>query len=196
MKRYVVTLIVLVGSVVVLWGCGATQPSRFYVLSALPEAETQGSARKSGPVIGVGPVEIAGYLDRPQIVTRASRNQLDLGEFDKWAEPLGENIARVVGENLSIMLGTDRVLVYPYGATPVQYQVEMQVTRFDGNPSGDVLLVVHWRVFGADDRQVLVSRKSRLTAPANRFDYEELVAAMSQNLAELSREITSAIQNI
>ena len=53
-----------------LLGCapigGTTPPSRFYLLTSL-EAPPP---RTNGPGLGVGPVRIAEYLDRPQIVTR------------------------------------------------------------------------------------------------------------------------------
>jgi uncharacterized protein len=68
----------------VLSGCANTPPTRFYVLPALTGAETAAlsSGGKPDLTIGVGPVTLSPYLDRRQIVTRASRAKLELGEFD------------------------------------------------------------------------------------------------------------------
>ena len=66
-----------------------------------------GTAAAQGPVIGVGPITVPKYLDRPQIVTRSGRNQLALGEFDRWAEPLQDNVLRVLAENLAFLIPTD-----------------------------------------------------------------------------------------
>ena len=71
-----------------LGACTSTQ-SRFYTLNSLSASGiVPAAAAAQGPVIGVGAVTFPKDLDRPQIVTRASRNQLTLGEFDRWAEPL------------------------------------------------------------------------------------------------------------
>src|SRR5215510_6709686 len=88
----------LVASCLGLGAC-ASMPSRFYILNTLP-AQVPAAAAERGPVIGVGPITMPKYLDRPEIVTRASQNQLTFGQFDRWAEPLQDNVFRVLAENL------------------------------------------------------------------------------------------------
>ncbi|MDH5298187.1 MAG: PqiC family protein, partial [Desulfobulbaceae bacterium] len=103
-------------SVLLLAGCvPRTDPVSYYQLSAL-EAERSGTATADSDklVIGIGPVGLPEYLDRPQIVTRLTPNRLHLAHNHRWAEPLGQNIARVLGENLSPLLGTDRILLPPW----------------------------------------------------------------------------------
>lgn len=189
--------VLLLASVATLSGCGATDPSRFYVLSALRSEDAHGEKRQHARAVavGVGPIEVARYLDRPQIVMRTSPNRLDLSEFDKWAEPLADNIARVLSENLSGLLHTDRVLIYPWGATPVDYRVEIRITRFDGQRGGDVLLVSHWTVLKERGAVVLASRKSRFSRPIAGGGLEAVAVAMSEILEQLSREIAATITN-
>src|SRR5262245_66066254 len=103
-------VMILVASLLGLGACAST-PSRFYILNALTASDTMAAtAGEQGPVIGVGPIMLPKYLDRPQIVTRASRNQLTLGEFDRWAEPLQDNVTSVLAENLARLIPTDPVL--------------------------------------------------------------------------------------
>jgi uncharacterized protein len=110
-------LVTLVASLLGLGACAST-PSRFYVLNTLPASETvPATAAERGPVIGVGPITLPKYLDRPQIVTRASRNQLALGEFDRWAEPLQDNVLRVLAQNLMLLIPTDHILLVQLGET-------------------------------------------------------------------------------
>jgi len=71
----------------------------------------------------VGPVELPEYLDRPQIMTCESRNELQFAEFDRWAGSLEKAFSRVLAVNLSILLSTDRVAVYPWKTTPIDHQV-------------------------------------------------------------------------
>ena len=93
-------------------GCGNSPPSDFYVLTPMPQGE-RAAPRDRSLVIGVGPVEIPDYLNRAQIVTRAGPNRLDVAEFNRWGGSLVANLASVVAQNLSLMLGTDDVHVAP-----------------------------------------------------------------------------------
>jgi uncharacterized lipoprotein YmbA len=152
------------------------------------------SVVKPDLTIGVGPVTLPPYLDRPQIVTRASRTKLELGEFDQWAAPLQDTFARVLAEDLSLLLGTDRVLLHPWPrTTDVDYQVTVDVIRFDGGVGGEVVLAVRWSLIRADGKE-LTMRKTRLQAPANPRDYEATVTAMSRILEDLSRDIAATLQ--
>lgn len=51
----------------ILVGCASTQPSRFYVLSDLWSLEKaqQLAPAGQGPGIGLGPITLPKYLDRP-----------------------------------------------------------------------------------------------------------------------------------
>ena len=114
----------LVASLLGLGACAST-PSRFYILNTLTASETiPATAAARGPVIGVGPITFPKYLDRPQIVTRASRHQLTLGEFDRWAEPLQDNVSRVLAENLA--------LPHPHGSPPAACLAAVRQPRLSG----------------------------------------------------------------
>ena len=79
----------------VVAGCAST-PSRFYSLSAAAEP----TAPSSNLSIAVGPVSVPAVVDRPQIVVNVGPNQVRLEEFNRWAAPLQNNIARVVASAL------------------------------------------------------------------------------------------------
>jgi uncharacterized lipoprotein YmbA len=88
-------------------GCGSTRPSNFYQLDE--PAATRLSGLERGIAVGVGPVNLEPYLDRPQIVIRGTGHKLELSEFNRWAEPLKDSISRVIIVNLSNMLESTRV---------------------------------------------------------------------------------------
>ena len=180
-----------------LAGCsfGRQPPTRLYVLTALPATEVvpAGGATHSLAVV-VGPVELPQYADRPQVVTGNTSNELHSAALAQWAEPLADNFARVLAENLSLLLGTDRVAVFPWrGPLPMEYQVMVEVTRFLGEPGGEVSLVALWSVVGKNGKEVVVSKKSSFSEPTRAQDYEALAAAMSRTVAALSRDIATAI---
>jgi uncharacterized lipoprotein YmbA len=182
-------------------GCSESKPSRFYVLSSLsaPAAE---SAR-GGSAIGVGPVVIPQYLDRPEIVMRSSDNRLDLGEFDQWGGRIGDNITRVLAENLSGLLGTEKVSIYPWtNAAEIVHQVGVDITQFERDPSGTVTLAAFWTISDMRTGRLLVTRRSTIvktlsqSAAGASSPYDEVVSAMSEALADLSGEIAAAIDSL
>jgi uncharacterized protein len=191
-------VVVPLGASLIVGGC-ASQPSRFYLLSAVPNTETASleMSGQQGPTIGVGPVTLPRYVDRPQIVTRTSPYELKVAEFDRWAEALDTNFTRVLAENLSILLPTARVVMSPWPrAIPIDYQVTVDVTHFLSQVGGDSLLIADWTLFKGEGQDALTSGRSRFSASPGGQDYAAIVAAMSQTVASLSREIATAVRGV
>ena len=179
--------------------CASNAPSRFYVLSSLTGTggEPEMASDKRQVTIGIGPVELPAYLDRQQVVTRVSANELHLAGFDEWAEPLGDNFTRVLIENFSELLSKDLFTIFPFrGPEPIDYQVEVEVFRFDGRLGGDTSLITRWSIFGEDDKKLLLTRKSSFKEATGGPGYEALVAAQSRTVEALSREIAGAIKGL
>ena len=108
-------------------GC-ASSPSRFYTLSATATP----SAASSKLSVAVGPVSVPAAVDRPQIVVSTSANQVTLDDFNRWASPLQDNLARVVAENLVALLGTPRVTLFPQALNAnVDYRVQIEIRNFE-----------------------------------------------------------------
>ncbi len=192
-------LVILIGSLMIMGACASTEPARFYLLHSIPDAETEKTAATSenGVTVGIGPIELPEYLDRPQIVTRISKNELNLDEFGQWAEPLSHSFSRILAENLALLLSTERIFSYPWAAsTRVDYQVTVEVTRFDGTPGDSVTLNARWAILKGGEKEVLVKKKSSYRQPTSGQGYEALVSAKSQALADLSREIADKIKAI
>ena len=138
----------IIGLVVTLVvGC-ASPPSKFYTLSAIPGP----AAPVSEVSVAVGPVTVPASVDRPQMVVSTGPNQVRLEEFNRWASPLANNIARVVAENLVAMLGTPRVTMFPQTlAAGADYRVAIEVQRFDSTLGGAQGLDAVWTVTRAKD---------------------------------------------
>src|SRR5262249_26333566 len=112
-----------------LAACATDKPTRLYKLSAV--AEKPATPATHGIAIGVGPITLPKYLDRPQLVTGVSSNQLSQANFDQWGGELNDNMTRVLASNLSDLLGTDRVSLYPWkNQAPIDYQITLDVTQF------------------------------------------------------------------
>jgi uncharacterized lipoprotein YmbA len=195
-------VIVLIIFGVVLSGCITTnpsQPAKFYLLSPMSESKKapQVEAGEGCFAIGVGPVQIPEYLNRPQIVSRKSTIELFLDEFNKWAEPLEDNFTRVLAENLANILRTDPVAIFPSrGSIPVDYRVTVDVIRFDGMLGKDITLIARWAIFGKEREELLSIRRSVYTEPAGENTYKILVLAKSRAIEKLSKDIAAAIKEL
>ena len=179
-----------------LSGCASSPPTRLYVLPSMTGAETASPAAPRDLTIGVGPVTLSPYLDRLPIVTRASRARLVLGQFDQWAASLQDLVTRVLAENLSRLIPTERVVLHPWSRTvELDYQVTVDVMQFDAGPSGEVVLAARWRLLNAKE-QALVMRQARFTAAAGRRDYEATIIAMGRTLDALSQDMAATLLTI
>ena len=185
---------------VLLVGCrSGAPPVEFYTLSSISAAGENANPAGAAPniAIGVGPVEIPQVLDRPQIVTRSGPNKIALDEFHRWAGPLQANFARVLAENIAILLPTEQVAVYPWEVTfKPDYRIALNIGYFEGQWGDNVLLDVVWKVTDRADQNTLALKKSTITEPLPVADYEMLVAAKSQAIARLSREIVQEIRQL
>jgi uncharacterized lipoprotein YmbA len=192
-KSLIHVVVLLVALMLCLYSCaGKSASSTFYVLSSLPQPALSAA---EGSAIGVFPVAMPEYLDRPQIVTRVSENEIKLDEFSRWAEPLKESFTRALVQNLSSLLNTAKVIKTTESTRfPVALQVWVEVVQFDGTLGGDVVLIVKWGVFEQEGKKLLLGKRSSYKEPTGAATYEALVAAESKAVGALSREIAEAIK--
>lgn len=179
---------------VILSGCGTGAPARLYVLTPLTRAESL--ARTPGMrevTIGVGPVEVPQYMNRPEIVTGRGAPELHSAASAAWAEPVRDGLTRVLADNLSQLLATERVALFPWKSFTPEYQVVVDVIHFLGQPGGEVSLVALWSILGKHGQGALVSKKSSFHEATGGPGYEALAAAMSRTVAALSRDIATAL---
>jgi len=187
-------LLICMFSVFGLAGCTRSEKSNFYILDSLDRfSPATLNAEAVDISVGIGPLTIPEYLNRTQIVTRSGRYELEIAEFERWAETLEDAIPRVLAENLSVLLSTDRVFTYPWLKETPAYQLKIEVIQFDGSIPGNVELTARWTLL-KDDRETLISRRKYIAKkPIAGQGYSGLVSAMSLVLYDLSREIAGGV---
>jgi uncharacterized lipoprotein YmbA len=176
---------------------GTSAPSRFYVLHpvAATETELQPAPVERCLAIGIGPLELPAYLDRPQIVTRLSHNELKLAEFDKWAEPLRDNLIRVVAENISSLLCTEPITIFPWKSyTRIDYQVAIEIVALDGKLGDKASMTARWSILEGEDKNPLWLKRSSYSESVDGSGYPAFVAAQSRLVEALSREIAETLK--
>ena len=182
-------------------GCaGRSSSSRFYVLSSVidPIAVEKNIPGVSNDItISISPVSLPKYLKKSQVVTRTGSNELHLAEYDRWAGKIEEDIGRVIAENLSHILAMDKVFSYPaMEGIATDYDIKMDISRFDGRLGGEMELIVRWVVFDAEENTVYGVKTSHIIEPAKGSGYADMVAAQSRALAVFSRELADVIKEL
>ncbi|MDH3281119.1 MAG: PqiC family protein [Gammaproteobacteria bacterium] len=197
--RQITTITALaLASALAMGGCALrSAPSEFYTLSALSSGESNAQTAREDLAIGIGPVSFPEFLDRPQIVTRSSPHRLELDEFHRWGGSLRADFVSVLGDNLSTLLGTSRIVVYPTDPPfKLTHSILLAVQTYEGTLGKGASLVVRWAVVEGQNGRALLVRQSRITETVSSADHEALVAAQSRALAALSHEIAAAISGL
>lgn len=201
-KSLKLTAVILVAMVIFLSGClnlPKSKPTRYFVLSSLYSAENRPEpvADLKKLVMVVGPVRIPMKLDRSQIITHATQNEIQMDPLAEWAEPLDVNLSRVLAENLSILLASDEITIFPWlKSVKTDYQLIVDVTCFTGNLGKKACLRAQWTVFGESGKTEILKSHSNIEEPLIGEDVAAVVKAQNRTVETLSRQIAEAIKAI
>ncbi|WP_163337604.1 membrane integrity-associated transporter subunit PqiC [Desulfopila sp. IMCC35008] len=197
-KNYFTLALATLVIVTLFSGCTMrTKPPRFYTLSPVVDEYKSlqvNNSNTSSLIIGIGPIKIADYLAQSRIVTRIDDNAINLAEFDQWSGSLQNNIANVLSENISSILGTSKVVIHPWRSfIPIDCQVLLEIVRFDGDPDDKVTLVASWVILRDRDKSIVDMNRITIHENIGVPDYGGLVAAQSKALGQLGVEISQSI---
>lgn len=171
-------------------------PSRFFVLTPVGESSPSSAPLTLGtgggpPLVGLGPVKLPAYLERPEVVTRVAPNRLDLSNRDRWAEPVDKDFTRILAQDLASQLASGQVITYPwYRPANIDYQIAVDVARFETDSEGVAHLTAMWQVRDPANGDVLSSGTSNISDSPN--PDESPAATLSRALADLSRQLADA----
>jgi uncharacterized lipoprotein YmbA len=173
-------------------------PSQFFVLTPMDASVRgvpitySGGGTSRALEIGLGQVKFPAYLARPAIVTRVSPNRLDFSSIDRWAEPLEKNFVSVLAQNLVTLLGA-HVTTFPwYRPTNLDYQIALDITRFDTDSKGTARIVGRWEIKDPNTGDLLNSGNLDITEPAQAP--ENIAATLSRALGDLSTQLADGVR--
>jgi len=194
-----------------LIGCGSSPPTRFYILTDIaatasaPAAGTApastagapGTAAATGnhptPVpVQLGPVTLAPELDRPELVTRSGPNRVRVADFERWAAPLGDEIHRVLSDDLAARLSPGLMVTAaePAGSEP-RRTLRIAIDEFYGDDSCAVSLRASWWL--SHPNAAGLHGVEQLQIPASAPCGDQVPAAMSRALAALADRLATVI---
>lgn len=176
---------------VLVAGCATSPAPRYYRLTA--EATAAAQPVEATPVV-IGPFAVAEYLARPQIVSRAGDNLLDIDDYARWAEPLDASFQAVVAANVGRLLGSDQVLEFPAQAIlKADRRVSGRIVRFDVDAGGEAVLEVQWGIVDAAGAVRQPGRVSRYAATAAGRTTADRVAALNATVTAFSYDVAAAL---
>ncbi len=174
-------------------GCTRSPDPTLYTLAPVP-----GEPLRGGP----GTVELrrpglAGYLDRPEIVRASGPYQVGIAGAERWAEPFGDMLGRVLAEDLTQRLPGSTVFTEAGGlSADGDAVVEIDVQRFDADAEGRVTLLAQAAVRRPGRRRVGQTRAVRLDVPARPAATADIVAAMSATLGQLADAVAAMLRAV
>ena len=167
--------------------------THYYLLTAVAAPASDAPLRET--VIGVGPVRVAPFLDRPQIITHRNAGETVVSDDRRWAEPLDRGIQRVLVQNLAGLTGAD-MRNFPWTRTAVpEYAVRVDILDFNRTASGNALLEASWILEDIKGKRLIYSRKERFMTPVDGADgdYGALARAYSELTHQLAVNIAAQI---
>jgi uncharacterized lipoprotein YmbA len=170
-------------------GCASAQP-HYYTLDS---TASPAGAPPTHVAVAVGPVSVPAAVDQPQFVVQVAPNRVDVEEFNRWASPLNESIARALAGDLASQLGTPDVTAAPLANFKPDYRVTVDVQRFDSVRGQGATLEAVWVVRKTASGQ---TRSGRTIArePVEGDGFDALAAAHSRALTKVSADIAAAIR--
>lgn len=181
----------------------APQPdiTKFYLLTptAGAAATPPAAAQSAGGdfVTGLGPIKLPPYLDRPEVVTRAAPNRLELSKAARWGESLEHGFTSAMERDLAAQPGTGRVIIFPwYNTVHVDLQVQIDVYRFETDGQGNAQLSAKWTILDSAGKNILYTVESNLTQASKPGDATDAAAALSRTIGDLSGQIANMIHQL
>lgn len=180
---------------VALSGCSflqpAIDPSRFFVLDAVAQPAGTGAQL----ALGVGPLNLPSYLAVTELQVRASATELVRSPVDRWAEPLQDGILRVLAQDLSAVLGTRDVVLFPwYAEQQPDVQVAVSIRRFEIDREGAALLEARYEVTRLAGGGTSALRDFAVRKAPSGPGTAASVAALSAALADLAVDVADQIR--
>lgn len=172
-----------------LAGCMAQAPLPLYQLDAgNPPVPTS----QSGPVVLLGPLSVADYLQRDALLQRQPDGSLSTSSDGRWAGSLQADIQQLLLRQLAWRLQTPHLLTAPVSPGVVaDVQLQVSISRLDSGPQAPALLQAQWRLLDKSG-QLRDSRLLQLEM-AHQATLASQVQAQSVLLQQLAEQLAAAV---
>jgi len=177
-----------------LGACATSVPVHYF---SLDDGQPTSVGSPIGLRVAITQVNLPEIVDRPQLVVRSDNHQLQLSSQYEWAEPLRQQIPRLVARDLSEALNSGRVVALAIDAQDVEvdFRVVLDVQRLEVVAGKWVDLDVLWRLYARDGRSFIGRSVVRQDIePTGRpGDYQATVAAQRRAWRGVAKNVAEGI---
>jgi len=131
------------------------------------------------------------------MVTKDKEGTLKFDEFDRWGESLDMGLARLIREDLTVMVPAAKFTLYPWNPSiAVKYQVILEVVQLDSEFDKNMFFAVQWTVIDVQNSKTVIIKRSEFREPINPHNYIGLAQTLSTACASLSDHIAKALVSL
>ncbi len=180
--------LLLMTLMLVVTGCSLHPPLALYQLdSGHPQIPTA----KSGALVLLGPLTLADYLQRDQLLQRQLDGSLSVAHEAQWAGSLSADVQQLLLRQLAGRLQTPNILLAPAGpGVSADLQVQVSISRLDSGPQTSAVLHAQWRLL--DKTGQLQSSRLLQLQQAHQGSLASQVQAQSHLLQQLAEQLATA----
>lgn len=184
-------LCLLVLAVCLLSACQQSPRKNYYAFSVAP-AEQQDTTTNITDTIGIGPIDVAEYLNRLQLAYQTNDGRLVMPNNSYWAEPIDKGIVRALTLNLTQRDHTRSIVTFPWRSdSKPRYSLRLQVHGLDRD-GNQAKINATWELVDNDNKSV-IQRQHFIRSTEAKTGTRFLVQAYSQLLSELAVEMDNSL---
>lgn len=180
-------------------GCRALSPPvNYYTLSAVaaPAIGVDDQTVTHPLTIGIQPVDLPGYINRLQMVTRSGANRVSVSSLNRWADYPDRMVQQTIGDNLQQLIPHVRVLNSPWpSAIKPNIILSLQFFELIGTADGRVSLGAVWNLSGGEAVNGAEPHRTVLVESMDGSGFDALAAAHSRAIGRLCQSIADAVRN-
>jgi uncharacterized lipoprotein YmbA len=176
-------------AVLAIAGCSSPEPA-YFTLAARPGTPRPGRGRS----VELRRVTLPGYLDRTGIVRSASGYRLAVTANERWGEPLGDLVGRVLAEDLTQRLPSATVVTEAGGLNiDAELVIEIDLQRLDADADGRVILLAQAAVRAKRGRGGTTTRSLRVETTPDSTSTASFAQAISVALGQLADALAEMV---
>ena len=127
------------------------------------------------------------YIDRLQIVTHNGNNGINFEDSERWAEPVQDNLVRVLRENLAQIIPGSSISASPWeSSSSNSIKIELVFNHFSGQLGGHTQIDIRWKI-NKSPGQI---KQGYFTEQQPIGDeYQDLIIGLNNAISNLSLEL-------
>ena len=179
--------LLLMSLVLATAGCSVHPPVALYQLDG---GQPQVPTANDGALVLLGPLTLADYLQRGELLQRQTDGSLSVASEAQWAGSLNADVEQLLLRQLAGRLKTPNILLAPGPGVSADLQVQVSISRLDSGPQMPAVLHAQWRLL--DKAGQLQGSRLLQLEQAHQGSLASQVQAQSRLLQQLAEQLATA----